>query len=115
MFWYPLARDVRVTFYHPSYTTADTTAKGEAYSPCAAKAALGPSLLAEARAITGQDWPIIRLTDQTTGRVQIFQVNDTGSPALEIDLPYCTWAYCFGYPHTMGVFFAIVEVAQDVR
>lgn len=98
----------RITFYAEKYKAGDVTLSGRPYYPDALTAALGPELLSNARKITGQRWPVIRITAPNGARCT-FQVNDSGSEALEVDLPTETWRI-FGYPPEQGVFMGTVEV-----
>lgn len=113
MHWLFLRGNRRITYYAPSFHNGDITASGEPYDCCAMRVALGPELLAQAQAAVGYQWPWVRITDRQTGIRYEFKVNDTGSTLLQVDLPYCTWLFLYGYPREQGVFYGMVEVGKD--
>jgi hypothetical protein len=57
------------------------------------------------------DWwgYLVRVCDLGGGSCALLRLADTGSPALEVDLPDRTWER-FGYPTTQGVFTGTLEV-----
>jgi hypothetical protein len=57
------------------------------------------------------DWwgYLVRVCDLETERCALLRLADTGSPALEVDLPDETWER-FGYPASQGVFTGTLEV-----
>ncbi len=121
--WVPLVtprgtQEARVTYYGPAFGDGrHHTASGELYTDYDQAAALGPSMLAEARALTGERWPSIRLTTGE-GRQYILPVYDTGGwdsgVELEVDLPgdgrEGTWGRISGRPWSSGLFYARVDV-----
>jgi hypothetical protein len=52
---------------------------------------------------------LVRVCDLDGGRCALLRLADTGSPALEVDLPDSIWQR-FGYPTTQGVFTGTLEV-----
>jgi hypothetical protein len=52
---------------------------------------------------------LVRICDLASGHCELLRVADTGSPALEVDLPDETWQR-FGYPASQGVFTGTLEV-----
>jgi hypothetical protein len=52
---------------------------------------------------------LVRICDLEGGRCALLRLADTGSPALEVDLPDRTWER-FGYPASQGVFSGTLEV-----
>jgi hypothetical protein len=57
------------------------------------------------------DWwgYLVRVCDLDGGSCALLRLADTGSPALEVDLPDRTWER-FGYPSSRGVFTGTLEV-----
>ncbi len=109
--WVLLADSARITRYGASYTPGMLTASGEPYS-LKAIAALGPGLLREARAVTGEQWGMrIRVTDLSSGRSATFRVVDMGLAGLEVDLPDPQWL-AFGHPVETGLFYGRLEVLR---
>ena len=115
--WLPLlsprcTEGVRVTFYGPRYGAGDVCASGLPYVPDGRFVALGPSLLRQARALSGEEWPVVAL--EVGGRVELLPVWDTGSAAhgyeLEVDLPDVTWRVITGRPAEEGVVLGAVWV-----
>jgi hypothetical protein len=52
---------------------------------------------------------LVRVCDLASGRCALLRLADTGSPALEVDLPDRTWER-FGHPASQGVFTGTLEV-----
>jgi hypothetical protein len=117
--WQPLntprgAVLARVTYYGDYYDSGEHyCADGRIYEPGGWFIALGPSMLAEARAKSGQLWPTVLLTTMD-GREYVLPVEDTGGWAagreLEADLPDSTWMEISGEPPGAGLFFAEIDV-----
>lgn len=115
--WLPLLSPrrtdgVRLTFYGPQYGAGDVCASGLPYAGDGWFVALGPSLLREARALSGEEWPVVAL--EVEGRRHVLPVWDTGASAhgyeLEVDLPDATWQVITGRPAGVGVVEARVWV-----
>ena len=84
----------------------------ERWTLLSASLALGPSLLTDVRALTGEWWgQRVRITDLATGRSAVYLVSDTGTPQLEVDLGDQAWLE-FGYPAEDGIFQARLEVMR---
>lgn len=104
----------RVSFYGPQYGAGDVCMSGVPYRPDAELCALGPSMLREARELTGCEWPIVRLTIPGRSDRLYVPVLDSGSSIdgveLEVDLPDEIWLAWSGLPPGAGLFGARAEV-----
>lgn len=117
-----------VTYYHPKYDEAcrrGETASGMRCVSDAHVVALGPEQLEAVRRYYGDSagFPLlacwncqprywgqpIRLCNET--HCQVLRVVDTGSDALEVDLPRDTWCE-FGYELERGRFDAVLQVRR---
>lgn len=100
----------RVTYYGARYDDgAHYCASGQLYYANAPIVALGPAMLAQARALSGEHWPLVRLRF-ADGWVYVARVADTGAPELEVDLPDATWQAVTGLDPAVGVAYAEVDV-----
>jgi hypothetical protein len=121
--WMPLLSPLksewaRVTYYGPHYGDGQHYCNdGTLYTDDGWFVALGPSMLSQARALSGERWPTVRLT-RRDGKSFTLPVRDTGASAhgyeLEVDLPgdgeTGTWAIVSGLDWSEGVFEARVDV-----
>ena len=106
----------RVTYYGEGYA-GRYCASGIVHRDDGWYVALGPSMLKEARRLSNETWPRVRLTLED-GRTYDLPVRDTGAAAygyeLEVDLPGdgCsgTWGDISGLSWGAGLFYARVEV-----
>ncbi len=105
----------RITSYGPHYAQSPHwCASGRVYTDDGRFAALGPSMLRQARVLTGQKWPTIRV--DVPGRdVLVVPVADTGGinaegTELDVDLPDKVWAAQTDVDPYIGIFRARVWV-----
>ena len=106
----PRGEWARVTYYGPRYDDGlHYCMNGQLYTANVQIIAVGPAMLAEMRALSGEQWPLVRLRF-ATGQVYVCRAGDSGSDELEIDLPDNIWTLVTGLDPEVGVAFARVDV-----